>query len=133
MTLYLWIAIGSALGGVCRFALSGCIANHFGRSFPWDILIINVTGSFAIGFFATLTEPPDGRWFVSAEGRQFFMVGICGGYTTFSAFSLGTLKLAQGGEWLRAGGNVAGSVAFCLVGVWLGHVAAALINSTKGS
>ena len=133
MSLYLWIAIGSAIGGVSRFALSGYVASHFGRAFPWDILIINVTGSFIIGFFATLTEPPGGRWFVGAEGRQFFMVGICGGYTTFSSFSPGTLKLAQDGEWLRAGGNIAGSVVFCLVAVWLGHVAGALINSTKGS
>src|ERR1700690_1091575 len=133
MALYIWIAVGSALGGVCRFALSGYVANHFGRTFPWDILIINITGSFLIGFFATLTEPPEGRWFVSAEGRQFFMVGICGGYTTFSAFSLQTLKLAQDGEWLHAGGNVAGSVVFCLAAVWLRHVAGALINSMKGS
>jgi fluoride exporter len=133
MSLYLWIAIGSAIGGVSRFALSGYVANHFGRAFPWDILIINVTGSFIIGFFATLTEPPSGRWFVGAEGRQFFMVGVCGGYTTFSSFSLNTLRLAQDGEWLRAGGNIAGSVVFCLAAVWLGYLAGALVNSMKGS
>jgi CrcB protein len=130
MSLYLWIAIGSALGGVSRFALSGYVAQHFGETFPWGTLVINVTGSLVIGFFATLTAP-DGRWVVSPEGRQFFMVGICGGYTTFSSFSLQTLSLAREGDWLRAGGNIAGSFVLCLLAVWLGHVAAAYINTTK--
>ena len=132
MSLYLWIAIGSALGGVARHALTGYADAQFGPAFPWGTLIINITGSFAIGFFYTLTAP-DGRWVVSSEGRQFFMVGVCGGYTTFSSFSLRTLVLAREGDWLRAGGNVAFSVVFCLIAVWLGHLAAALINSTKGS
>lgn len=131
MSLYLWIAIGSALGGVGRFALSGYASHHFGETFPWGTLIVNVTGSFAIGFFYTLTAP-DGRWVVSSQGRDFFMIGICGGYTTFSSFSLQTLTLARGGEWLRAGGYITGSVVFCLAAVWLGHVAAAVLNSTKG-
>jgi len=132
MTLYLWIAIGSALGGTARLALSGFVAHTIGETFPWGTLIINVTGSFAIGFFNTLTGP-DGRWFVSSQGRLFFMTGICGGYTTFSSFSLQTLNLAREGEWLHVGGNVAGSVVLCLLAVWLGHLAAASINSLKGS
>ena len=131
MTLYIWIAIGSALGGTARFALNGVVSRAFGETFPWGTLIINVTGSFAIGFFNTLTGP-NGRWFVSAQGRLFFMTGICGGYTTFSSFSLQTLNLAQEGEWLHAGGNVAGSVILCLLAVWLGHLAAASVNSMKG-
>jgi CrcB protein len=132
MILYIWIAIGSALGGTARFALSGFVAHRFGETFPWGTILINVTGSFAIGFFNTLTGP-DGRWFVGSQGRMFFMTGICGGYTTFSAFSLQTLNLARDGEWLSAGGNVVGSVILCLVAVWLGHLAAASINSLKGS
>jgi CrcB protein len=132
MIIYLLIALGGALGSVARYALSGVVAQHFGETFPWGTLVINITGSFVIGFFSTLTGP-DGRWFVSSEARQFFMVGICGGYTTFSAFSLQTLSLARDGEWLRAGGYIAGSVVFCLVAVWLGHIAAATINSLKGS
>jgi CrcB protein len=132
MSLYFWIAIGSALGGTARFALSGIVARNFGETFPWGTLIINVTGSFAIGFFNTLTGP-DGRWFVSSQGRMFFMTGICGGYTTFSSFSLQTLNLAREGEWLHVGGNIAGSVALCLLAVWLGHLAAASLNSLKGS
>ena len=133
MLTYLYVALGGALGTVARFALSGYVANRFGETFPWGTLIINVTGSFVIGFFASLTSPDEGRWVVGGPGRQFFMIGICGGYTTFSSFSLQTLNLARDGEWFRVGGNIAGSVAFCLVAVWLGHVAATALNQMKGS
>ncbi len=132
MAIYLWIALGSALGGVARYALNGYVADRLGDAFPWGTLLINVTGSFAIGFFYTLTAP-DGRWAVGQEGRLFFMVGICGGYTTFSAFSLQSLNLIRGGDCLRAGGYVAASVAFCLVAVWLGHVAASLLNHSPNA
>jgi CrcB protein len=132
MTIYLLIALGGALGSVARFALSGVVAQHFGETFPWGTLVINVTGSFVIGFFSTLTGP-DGRWLVNSLGRQFFMIGICGGYTTFSSFSLQTLSLVRDGDWLRAGGNIGGSIVFCLLAVWLGHLAAATLNSLKGS
>ena len=130
MTTYLWIALGSALGGVGRYALSSAIANWFGQGFPWGTLIINVTGSFVIGFFAALTGP-DGRLLVAADARQFVMVGLCGGYTTFSSFSIQTLNLVQDGEWWLAGANIALSVVACLVAVWLGFVLAASINSLK--
>lgn len=130
MSLYIWIALGSALGGVARFALSGIVAEHLGASFPWGTLLINILGSFAIGFFFTLTAP-DGRWVVGSQGRQFFMTGVCGGFTTFSAFSLQTLILAREGAWMKAGCNVAGSVVLCLLAVWLGHFAATLLNPAK--
>lgn len=129
---YLWVALGGALGSVARFWLSGAVARQFGETFPWGTLLVNVSGSFAIGFFATLTAP-EGRWLAPVSFRQFFIYGVCGGYTTFSAFSLQTLNLAQDGEWFRAGANAAGSVLLCLVAVWLGHLAAAGINSMKGS
>jgi CrcB protein len=132
MILYLLVALGGALGSVARFALSGFVANQFGTTFPWGTFIINVTGSFVIGFYATLTGP-DGRVFASGHSRQFFMTGICGGYTTFSSFSLQTLTLARDDEWLQAGGNVVGSVVACLVAVWLGHLAASYINQLKGA
>jgi CrcB protein len=127
MYTYLLVAIGSTIGGTLRFWLSGVIANWVGQTFPWGTLVINITGSFAIGFFATLTGP-DGRVFVPGEWRQFVMIGICGGYTTFSSFSLQTLNLALGGEWLWAGLNIGLSVALCLLGVWLGHSGALLLN-----
>lgn len=131
MTLYLWIAVGSALGGVGRFALSGLVANQLGTAFPWGTLIINVSGSFVIGFVNTLTAP-EGRVFASGTTRQFLMTGICGGYTTFSTFSLQTLDLANNGQWMRAGMNTALSVVCCLVAVWLGHLAALSLNRMKG-
>jgi fluoride exporter len=130
MQLYFLVALGGALGSVLRFWLNGIISTHYGETFPWGTLVINVTGSFVIGFFSTLTAP-DGRWFVGSAGRTFFMIGICGGYTTFSSFSLQTLNLANDGEWLRAGCNIAGSVVLCLVAVWLGHLLAATINQLR--
>ena len=124
---YLWIAVGSALGGMGRFWLSGLIAQRVGELFPWGTLIVNVTGSLAIGLFIALTGS-DGRFLVGPRFSQFFVVGICGGYTTFSSFSLQTLKLAQAGEWWHAGGNVASSVVLCLLAVWLGHLLGQVIN-----
>jgi len=124
---YLWVMLGSALGGGARYWCSGIVARMFGETFPWGTLLINVTGSLVIGFFNTITGP-DGRLLVATTARQFVMIGICGGYTTFSSFSLQTLNLARDGEWLRAGGNIVLSVVLCLVAVWIGHVAAASIN-----
>lgn len=131
MVTYLWIALGSGLGGIARYACSGLVANWFGQGFPWGTMLVNVVGSFIIGFFATLTGP-DGRLLVPGDARQFVMVGLCGGYTTFSSFSLQTLTLAQDGEFVRAGLNVGASVVLCLVSVWLGYIAAAALNAVKG-
>jgi CrcB protein len=130
--IYLWIMAGSALGGASRFWLSGLIANSFGETFPWGTLIINITGSLVIGFFATLTGP-DGKVMVASEVRQFVMIGICGGYTTFSSFSLQTLNLVRNGEMAQAAANIGMSVVFCLVAVWLGHAAAANLNALRGA
>ncbi len=130
MESYIWIAIGSALGGVARYWCSGVMARLIGETFPWGTFTVNVVGSFIIGFFATLTGP-DGRVYASTVARQFVMVGICGGYTTFSSFSLQTLSLINDGEWFRAGANIGLSVLFCLLAVWAGHFAAASINAMK--
>jgi len=128
--LYLWIAAGSALGGVARYFCTGVASRLLGETFPWGTLFVNVTGSFIIGFFATLTGP-DGRIFAGTTTRQFVMTGILGGFTTFSSFSLQSLNLANDGEWLQAGGNVVGSVVLCLVAVWLGHMLALSLNAMK--
>ena len=91
---YVSVALGSIVGAVARFLVSVLFVSQFGDGFPWGTLFVNVTGSFIIGFYAALTGP-DGRLFVSARQRLFVMVGICGGYTTFSAFSLETLRFVQ--------------------------------------
>jgi fluoride exporter len=130
--LYLWVMLGSALGGGARFWCSRFAAHHFGEAFPWGTLIVNVLGSFIIGFFASLTEP-DRPLFVPAEARLFVMVGLCGGYTTFSSFSLQTLTLIRDGEMGRAGANIGLSFLLCLLSVWLGHLAANSLNQLKGA
>jgi fluoride exporter len=132
MESYFWVAVGGALGTTARYWLSGFVARTIGETFPWGTLIINVSGSFIIGFFAALTGP-DGRVFVSSTTRQFVMVGICGGFTTFSSFSMQTLNLMNDGEWVRAGGNIGLSVALCLVAVWVGFVLASTLNMMKGT
>jgi len=130
--MYLAVIAGGALGTGARYFVSGAVANAFGQTFPWGTLTVNVVGSFIIGFFWTLTAP-DGRLFVSGGTRQFVMTGLCGGFTTFSSFSLQTLNLMQDGEWLYAGGNVVGSVTLCLLFVWLGSFAASFLNQLKGA
>ena len=132
MMPYVLIGLGGALGSMARFWLSGLIAAQYGESFPWGTLAINVTGSFVIGFFATLTGP-DGRFLAGPENRLFVMTGLCGGFTTFSAFSLQTLNLAREGAWLRAGGNVTASVIICLLAVWAGHLLATFFNPARGA
>lgn len=122
LTPYLWVALGSALGGVARFALSRLLA-PVSVQFPWSTLWINVLGSFVIGFFATLTLA-GGRYATSENSRLFVMVGLCGGFTTFSSFSLQTFDLLRAGAVPRALANVVLSVFLCLAAVAFGHTAA---------
>jgi CrcB protein len=129
---YFWIAVGSAIGGVLRYGFSGVVARLIGETFPWGTLVVNVTGSFVIGFFNALTGP-DGRLLVGSTARQFVMVGICGGYTTFSSFSLQTLNLAREGQWPAVAANAGLSLALCLTAVWLGHITAMAINQMEGA
>ncbi|MDR0353412.1 MAG: fluoride efflux transporter CrcB [Opitutaceae bacterium] len=131
MMIYLCIGLGGALGSMARFALAGAVDRWTGAAFPWGTLLVNATGCFVIGFFVALTAP-GGRWPVGAPGRQGFMAGVLGGFTTFSAFSLQTLELAQAGRWLSAGGYAGASLAVCLAAVWLGHAAAVAVNPAGG-
>jgi fluoride exporter len=128
---YLWIALGGALGSMARYWVSRLFSLWVGETFPWGTLVINVTGSLLIGFLAVLTGP-DGRTVVAPDVRQFMLVGICGGYTTFSSFSLQTLTLIREGDMLEAGAYILLSVFVCLIFVWLGATAAGALNQVKG-
>lgn len=127
MLSYFLVGIGGAIGSVARFWVSGLVAARFGQTFPLGTLVVNVTGSFVVGLFAALSQP-EGRWLVNPSLRLFLMIGICGGYTTFSSFSLQTLALAQEGEWFHAAMNSVASFVLCLFAVWLGYFTITLIN-----
>ena len=127
---YLGIMLGGALGSVLRYAVSQYCAYRWGETFPVGTLIINITGSFLIGIFAGLSDT-ESRIVMGPHLRQFLMIGICGGYTTFSSFSLQTLNLARNGQWLYAGLNILLSVVLCLVGVWVGFALVQYMNRLR--
>jgi CrcB protein len=131
MFAYLCVALGGALGSMGRYWVFNLISQRYGTEFPLGTLVINVTGSFVIGVFFALYQP-GGHFEGSQPFRQLFMVGICGGYTTFSSFSLETLREIQKRQWLYAGGNVILSVTLCMIAVGLGYLAGGLLNLTKG-
>jgi CrcB protein len=126
MTVF-WVALGGALGSVARYAFSGIAVRWLGAAFPYGTLFVNVTGSFTIGLLAALVAA-DGRPSLGADARAFLLVGVLGGFTTFSSFSLETLNLARSGALGAAVLNVAGSVVLCLAGVLLGFATAAWLN-----
>jgi fluoride exporter len=123
---YLMVLAGGAIGSALRMAVSVFFAARFGESFPVGTMIVNITGCFIIGIFARLTNPMNG-YLVSPFVRTFVMIGICGGYTTFSSFSLQTLTLINDREYLYASLNVLLSVALCMIAVWVGDVVASLL------
>ena len=127
MGSYIAVVLGSIVGASARFLVSVLFLSQFGDGFPWATLFVNVTGSFAIGFYAALTGP-DGRLFVSVRQRLFVMVGICGGYTTFSSFSLETLRLVQSGNVQTAIVYLLVSVITWIASVWIGYALAARLN-----
>ena len=134
MLAYLWVAIGGALGIMARYGIGGIVSDKFGQTFPWGTLVVNVSGSFIIGFLGALTTPegkmsPQSRVFTT----QLLITGVCGGYTTFSSFSLQTLNLLRDREWLYAGGNILLSVLLCMIAVWLGYLLGGMFNSMKGN
>ena len=120
---YVLVMLGGALGTGARFWLSGFIAERAGEFFPLGTLLVNISGSFAVGFFAGFTDP-EGPVLVSPRFRQFFMIGVCGGYTTFSSFSIQTLDLIREGDWFKASLNIVLSFVCCLLAVWLGRILA---------
>ena len=123
MLTYLLIAVGGALGSVLRYISSNIVGYYFGEDFPYDLLLINALGSFIIGFVAFLPGNEE-KLYITQEMRQFIMVGVCGGYTTFSSFSLKTLNLIENGKLLYAGLFIASSVILSLLFVWGGFLLA---------
>jgi len=133
VTQYLVIGLGGALGSMLRFGLGGLIDTNVqktGQIFPWGTIVVNITGCFVIGFIFTISAS-EGRIILSSLTRNFIMIGILGGYTTFSSFSLQTLTLAQDGQWWGAAANVLLSVVLCLAGVWLGAMLAGSLNQMR--
>ena len=116
---YLWVTIGSALGGLLRYTITRLTLN-ISAGFPFGTLLINIIGSFVIGYFGTLTLQ-SGKYPASDNLRLFVMVGICGGFTTFSSFSLQNFDLLRSGNWGRALANIFLSVVLCLAAVAAGH------------
>jgi fluoride exporter len=118
--LYLAVALGSALGALARYGVSLSALTMLGPAFAWGTLAANVLGSWLIGFYAALAGP-DGRFRTGPVAQQFFMAGFCGGFTTFSIFSLETLLLLEAGRAPLAGVYVVTSVLLWLAAVWAGY------------
>ena len=123
MITSLWIALGGAIGSMARYWTGIAALRLCGPGFPWGTMIVNVIGSLIIGFFATWTLP-QGPYPASDTMRALVMAGFCGGFTTFSAFSLQTWDLVRAGNWQAASLNVVGSVILCLLATVAGHVLA---------
>jgi fluoride exporter len=128
--VYLWVAIGGALGSMGRFWLGNAMTAAVGADFPWGTLLINSLGSFVIAFFGVLTGL-NARFPLPAEARLFVTVGICGGFTTFSAFSLQTVELARTGHPMRAALYVAASACLCIIACAAGYAWAAALNAPR--
>jgi len=122
---YLWVALGGALGSVARYMFGIYAGRWFGTAFPWGTLLINLGGSFLIGVFA---ESFALRWDTSQSTRAFLVVGICGGYTTFSTFSLDIVTLLNRGEVVAAGAYILASVFLALAALYVGlHLVRAVL------
>ena len=117
MSQILAIAVGGAAGALARHGVSTAIAAAFGSRFPLGTLVVNVAGSFAMGWLYALFAE---RMHVTPEMRLLVMTGLLGAFTTFSTFSVETLALIQSGRWLAGAGNVLSSVALCIAAAWLG-------------
>jgi CrcB protein len=122
---YLWVGLGGFLGANARYALGTWIVQRTGVAFPWHTLLINVTGSLAIGaILVLLTE----RLVADPAWRLFLVVGFLGGYTTFSSYTFEGLELLREGEWLPALWYVLGSNLLGLAAAYLGMVLARAIG-----
>ncbi|MGH8338314.1 MAG: fluoride efflux transporter CrcB [Gammaproteobacteria bacterium] len=128
---YLWVAIGGAVGSMMRYGLSGVVMQMTGGSFPYGTMFANVTGALLIGVFASLAAP-ESPYFLPASARLLLMTGVCGGYTTFSTFSLETFNLLRDGEFIPALANMLLSVVLCVISVWIGYSAVLILSRSRG-
>jgi CrcB protein len=118
---WLLIALGGAAGSLMRYLVSGWVQRGFGPAFPWGTFVVNLTGCFAMGLLAGLFQH---RFLAGSEIRLLLLVGLLGGYTTFSTFTLETLRLVQDGSLAAAAMNGMGSPLLALAGTWLGDLLA---------
>lgn len=124
LDMILAVGAGGGVGAVLRYAASGVVYRWTGEGFPYGTLAVNILGSLLLGFIVQVAESRTGP---GPLMKMFLTVGLCGGFTTFSTFSVETWKLFSEGSYLAATGNAVGSVVLCLLGVWLGTVIAKLI------
>ena len=121
---FLLIVLCGGAGSLARYVAGTAVTARYGSRFPWGTLVVNVTGSFLIGLFAGMF-----RSGASTTARAFLMTGICGGYTTFSSFSLQNLQLLENGNYYYAGVNTALSLLLCMLGVWLGYIFGNMVSA----
>lgn len=124
---YAAVMVGGAIGVGGRMFLSTWVTEYSGEYFPWATFVVNVLGCFTIGVFGALTEP-GGLFDTPIVVRQVVMIGVLGGFTTFSSFTFQTLALLQNGNWLHAGGNVVLSVVTCLLATAGGLALVAMVQ-----
>lgn len=128
MQMILYIAAGSALGGVARYVIGGWVQRVAATPFPVGTLLVNITGSLLLGVLARTVLVTPG---MSAEMRALLTIGFCGGYTTFSTFSLETLQLLEKGQPGRAALYALTSVVLSLAALWLGFVIARELSGSR--
>ena len=120
---YLLAGMGGALGSIGRVLMSNFVTRFAGEEFPFGTIVVNVTGAILMGVLAGYGESEPGKLLFSQSARTFLMIGLLGGYTTFSSFSLQTFLLIEQGNMTGAFLNVLLSVLLCLAGIWVGFMA----------
>ena len=117
-----WVmtALGGAIGSVGRLMVSSLVARWTGEAFPFGTIVVNVSGAVLMGLLAGYGQSEPGKLVFSEPSRTFLMIGVMGGYTTFSSFSLQTFLLMEQGNLTGAAINVILSVVLCVAGIWAG-------------
>ena len=124
------IFVGAGSGGLLRYWLGGFVQNWYGPTFPIGTMLVNISGCLAMGFLAAAWSGPI---LIREEYRAAILIGLLGGYTTFSSFGRETMALVHDGDWWRAALNILLSVVLSLAAVWLGAAAAGKLYGASGS